>query len=267
MLGPALLFCPADRPERYEKAVTAADVVILDLEDAVAPDRKVFARDALRASTLDPSTTIVRVNPFGSVDFDLDLAALADTRYRRVMLAKTENATALDALRGFEVIALCESVLGIENCREIAAAENVIALMWGAEDLIASLGGRSSRTADGVYRDVARHARSRVLFAAIGAGKLAIDTVHLDIADQDGLSIEAADAAAVGFAATACIHPTQVAVIRAAYAPTGEERRWAEAVLEAATSGDGVFRFEGQMVDEPVLRQARQILASARAMP
>ncbi len=264
MLAPALLFCPADRPERYVKALNAADAAIIDLEDAVAPDHKVAARQSLRLaleqSVLDPLRTIVRINPCGTADFDLDLEALVGTGLRTIMLAKTERASDLDRLAEFDVIALCENVIGVQNAREIAAVPHVIALMWGAEDLIASLGGRSSRTAAGAYRETVGFARSTVLFAAVAAGKLAIDAVYFEIADLDGQFAEASDAAAVGFSATACIHPSQVAVVRSAYAPTPEEIRWARAVLHAATSGEGVFRFEGSMVDEPVLRQARIIL-------
>ncbi len=111
--------------------------------------------------------------------------------------------------------------------------------MWGAEDLVASLGGTSSRHQDGRYRDVATHARSAVLLAAGAAGKPAVDTVHLDIADLDGLAAEAEDAVAVGFAATACIHPSQVETVRAAYRP--DEAQVAEAVelLEAARAAGG----------------------------
>ena len=101
--------------------------------------------------------------------------------------------------------------------------------MWGAEDLVASLGGTSSRHADGSYRDVARAARANVLLAAGAAGIPAIDTVHLDIDDLDGLRAEAEDAAASGFAATACIHPSHVAVIREAYASDGRAGRLGDA--------------------------------------
>ena len=261
MLGPALLFCPADRPDRYAKAAEAADAVILDLEDAVGPDNRVSARESVVASQLDPTRTIVRVNPVGTPDFSLDLDALRQSDYRTVMLAKTETAQQLEELAGFDVIALCETPAGVENAASIAAVPHVVALMWGAEDLVGAIGGRSSRHADGSYRDVARYARSRVLVAAAAAGKPAIDTVHLDIADLDGLAAEVEDAAASGFAATACIHPAQVAVIRAGYAPTPDEIAWAERVLRAAESNPGVFRFEGRMVDGPVLMQARTVLA------
>jgi citrate lyase subunit beta/citryl-CoA lyase len=261
MHGPALLFCPADRPDRYAKAAAAADSVIIDLEDAVGPENRASARESVAASHLDPARTIIRVNPVGTPDFELDLAALRQSDYRTVMLAKTESATQLDELTDFDVIALCETPAGVENAGLIAVVPHIIALMWGAEDLVGAIGGRSSRHAGGSYRDVARYARSRVLIAAATSGKAAIDTVHLDIADLDGLKAEVEDAAAVGFAATACIHPSQVAVIREGYAPTPDEVAWAERVLAAAESNPGVFRFEGRMVDGPVLMQARTVLA------
>ncbi len=161
------------------------------------------------------------------------------------------------------MIALCETARGIEGAGRIAETDGVIGMMWGAEDLVASLGGRSSRLGNGGYRDLARYSRERVLIAAGSSGRAAIDSVHLDIADTSGLRAEVEDAAAVGFAATACIHPSQVAVIRAGYAPSDADIGWARRVIEAATSQAGVFRFEGRMVDEPVLRQARIILGNA----
>lgn len=261
--GPAILFCPADRPERYAKAAAAADAVILDLEDAVAPADKPAAREHLRRAETDPARTIVRVNPAGTADHDADLAALADTPFRTVMLAKTEDPARCDALHaaGMRVVALCETAAGVEHAGAIARHPAVVALMWGAEDLVASLSGTSSRFPDGRYRDVARYARSRVLIAAGAAGKVAWDAVHLDIDDLDGLRAEAEDAAASGFAASVCIHPRQAAVIRDAYAPTEAQLAEAEALLAAAEQEPGVFRFDGRMVDEPVLRQARRTLA------
>lgn len=263
MNGPALLFCPADRPDRYAKAAAAADTVILDLEDAVAPADKARARDALLATPLDPARTIVRVNPATTGAHALDLDAARAAGYTRVMLAKTESAADVEATAAFEVVALCETARGIVRAVEIAAHPATIALMWGAEDLIASMNGRSSRFADGRYRDVARAARSTVLLAAHAYGRAAIDAVHLDIADVEGLRAECEDAAASGFTATACIHPSQVAVIRAAYASTDEEREWARALLAEAEGQPGVFRFRGRMIDEPVLRQAREMLRGA----
>ncbi|WP_411720525.1 HpcH/HpaI aldolase/citrate lyase family protein [Mycetocola sp.] len=260
-LGPALLFCPADRPDRFEKAAARADAVILDLEDAVSPADKPAARRALAEHPLDPATTIVRLNPAGTDDFAADLAALASTDYRSVMLAKAESAAEVDRIGDrFRVIALCETARGVLAAPDIAAHPAVAALMWGAEDLVASLGGTASRDADGRYRPLALHARSSVLLAAGANGRAAIDSVYLDIADLDGLAAEVHDAAASGFAATACIHPGQVATIRSGYAPNEIEIAAAEAVLAAAENAGGVFRFEGKMVDEPVLRHARSVL-------
>lgn len=264
MRGPALLFCPADRPDRFGKAAAAADTVILDLEDAVAPADKPRARAAIRESALDPAATIVRVNAVGTDAHALDVEAIAGTAYTTVMLAKAESAAQLDAvanaLPGVRIVALCETARGVLAAEALARHEATSALMWGAEDLIASMAGRSSRDARGRYRDVARHARASVLLAARAHGRGAIDAVHVDIGDLQGLREEAEDAAASGFTATACIHPTQAAVVRAAYAGTDDERAWAEAVLEEATRQPGVFRFRGRMIDEPVLRQARRML-------
>jgi citrate lyase subunit beta/citryl-CoA lyase len=263
-MGPALLFCPADRPDRFAKAAERADAVILDLEDAVAPNRKAAARDALLSNPLDPATTIVRVNAWGSPYFADDIVALAHTEYRTVMVAKTESAEQVSGLERYAIVALIETAAGVVRAAEIAAVDHVVAMMWGAEDLVASLGGSSSRHADGGYRDVARHARSTVLVAAAASGAAAIDAVHLDIADEPGLIAEATDAAAVGFAATACIHPSQVETIRRCYAPDERELDWARRVVTAAEDNRGVFVLDGRMVDSPVVRHAELVLRSAR---
>jgi len=263
-MGPALLFCPADRPERFEKAAERADAVILDLEDAVAADAKVGARGALIDAHLDPERTVVRVNPADSDAFAADIATLSQTDFRTIMVAKAESAKKIRRIDPrFAVIALCETARGVAAAEKIAALDNVVGLMWGAEDLVASLGGTSSRKPKGGYRDIARYARARVLMAAGVHGKAAIDAVHLDIADTKGLRREAVDAAASGFTATACIHPGQVSVIREAYRPDAASLAWARRVLAAADGERGVFSFEGRMVDEPVLRHARTLLTRA----
>lgn len=258
--GPALLFCPADRPDRYAKALAVADTVIIDLEDAVAAGRKAFARQALLDTAVDPARTLVRINPAGTAEHALDLAALARTDYRSVMLAKTESVTDLQGLAGFAVVALCETARGVLAAPEIAGAAAVVAVMWGAEDLMASIGGQSSRLPDGRYRAVASHARSRVLLAAGAAGKDAIDSVYLDLDDQAGLAEESADAVASGFAAKACVHPAQAAVVRAAFAPSDEQVAWARRVVAAVSAG-GVTTVDRQMVDAPLLRQAERVLS------
>ncbi|PQZ94704.1 CoA ester lyase [Arthrobacter sp. MYb227] len=260
-MGPAILFCPADRPDRYTKALERADAVIIDLEDAVAPHDKPAARRALLAHRLDPVRTIVRVNPVGTEDFVADMAAIEQTAYRTIMLAKTETLDDLAAVADYNVVALCETALGILNAGQIAASGNVVALMWGAEDLVASLGGTSSRRESGTYREVALQARSYVLLAAGAYRKVAIDSVYIDIPDHPGLLGESADAAASGFGAKASIHPGQIPFIRQAFSPSAEQVERATRILAAAQSNAGVFAFEGQMVDEPLLRHARSILA------
>jgi len=135
--------------------------------------------------------------------------------------------------------------------------------MWGADDLVAGLGGTASRHDDGRYRDVARYARSRVLIAAKAHGRLALDAVHMDIADTAGLAAECADAVAVGFDATVAIHPSQVPVIRAAYSPTTERVQWARRLLAHVGNDRGVTTFEGRMVDGPIFRQAERVLRLA----
>ncbi|BAH54403.1 HpcH/HpaI aldolase/citrate lyase family protein [Rhodococcus opacus] len=263
--GPAWLFCPADRPERYAKAAAAADVVILDLEDGVAPGDKEAARVALIDTPLDPDRTVVRVNPVGTEDHERDLLALDGTRYTRLMLAKCESADQVLSLAPREVIALVESPLGALAVTEIALAASTIAVMWGAEDLVAAMGGNSSRREDGSYRDVATQVRSSTLLAAKGYHRLALDSVYLDIKDLGGLRTEALDAVAVGFDVKVAIHPSQVAVIREAYAPSDEDVDWATRVLAAVADQRGVFAFEGKMVDAPVLRHAEAILRRSQA--
>lgn len=275
--GPALLFCPADRPERFAKALERADGVILDLEDAVAPERRREAREALlsAAGDLDPGRYMVRLNAVDTPDFAQDAETAKQMGASAVMLAKTESADDVrDAARasGADVIALIETPRGVVNAAEIAGTVGCVGMMWGAEDLVAAMGGATSRfqpeevelgrAADG-YRDVPRHARSAVALAAAAFGPFAIDSVHLDIADTAGLRAEAVDAVALGYAATACIHPSQVEVIREAYAPPAAEVEWARKVLAAAEANGGVFKLDGRMVDGPVIAQAEATMRRA----
>ncbi|OZE27176.1 CoA ester lyase [Rhodococcus sp. 05-2255-1e] len=259
--GPACLFCPADRPERYEKAAARADVVILDLEDAVGAADKAGARESVVSTPLDPSRTIVRVNAHGTEDQAADLDALQRTEYTTVMLPKCESAGQITALASLNVVALIESPLGAMTVFDALAADNAIGAMWGAEDLVAAMGGNSSRHTGGQYRDVAQHVRSQTLLAAKARGLFALDSVYLDIPDLDGVRAEADDAVAVGFDGKVAIHPSHIPVIREAYAPTVEEIEWATAVLDAVEHNRGVFAFRGQMVDAPVLAHARRIVA------
>ncbi|GAA1179233.1 HpcH/HpaI aldolase/citrate lyase family protein [Nesterenkonia xinjiangensis] len=277
-VGPSLLFCPADRPERYAKAADRADALILDLEDAVADRDKPHARRHLRQhlqTLAAPETaelrarTVVRINPAGTPGFAADVDLLAGTGVELVMLAKTESREEVDAaaraLPDAGIIGLCETAAGVTRAEQIASHPQVVALMWGAEDLLASIGGSSSRRPDGRYRDVARQARAQVLLAAATHGAAGIDAIYADIEDTDGLAAEAADAAASGWTAKACIHPAQVPVIRSAYAPTEQELDHARALLAEVPHHGGAFRFRGSMVDLPLVRHAEQVVRRAEA--
>ncbi len=266
-MGPVLLFCPGDRPDRFRKAAERSDAVILDLEDAVGAGSKAEAREAVRAAGLDPERTIVRVQDASASGFDDDLAAVAASPFRTVMLAKAESTEQVDrvvaAVPGARVVVLCETARGVLEAERLAAHDAVVGMMWGAEDLVASIGGTSSRSESGAYRDVAVHARSRILLAAAAFGITAIDAIRADIQDLEGAHAEAVDAAASGFGAKAAIHPSHVEPYRRAFAPTDVEVDLARRILDAATRNPGVFSFEGQMVDEPILRHARSVVARA----
>ena len=266
--GPAWLFCPADRPDRYAKALLAADVVILDLEDAVAPDRKDIARTLVRSLAadyrMDVNRTVIRINAADSPEHAADLRLVEDVGIRMVMLAKAETAESLRGV-GCDVIALIESVRGVRDVDALTATPNVVGLMWGADDLTASMGGTSSRRGDGRYRDLARFARAQVLVAAKARGLFALDAVHMNIPDLVGLAAECEDAVALGFDATVAIHPSQVPAIRAAYRPESAQIDWAHRLLSHVGDDRGVTTFEGRMVDGPIYKQAERILQLAGA--
>ena len=266
MHGPTLLFCPGHRPDRFEKALAAADSVILDLEDATPADRKVEARGRVieALQSLDPERIIVRVNPLNTALGQQDVEALRATDCRSVMVPKTEDPAALEALDPWEVIALVETAAGFRDLDAIAAARTTVALMWGGEDLTADLGGRQSRDDSGAYLPHVEHVRARTLLAATAAGRAAIDGVWLALTDLDGLAHEARQASLMGFRFKAAIHPNHCAVIRSSFMPDDDEVAHAQALIDAAEAADGgAYQFEGRMVDEPLLRQARRILEAA----
>ncbi|MDJ1136972.1 HpcH/HpaI aldolase/citrate lyase family protein [Streptomyces iconiensis] len=264
--GPALLFCPGDRPDRYAKAAAAADAVLLDLEDAVAPDAKERARSEVANAVPElGDRVVVRVNAIGTPWHEADVAAMRRAGARQLMLPKATGPEDLAALGDFEVVALCESAAGVLNARALAHSPHCAALFWGGEDLIADLGGRFARDAHGRYHPVVEQARSTVLLAAGEAGRPAIDTVHIAIGDLAGVGEESVRAADSGFRAKACIHPSHVPAIRAGFAPTEEQATWARDVLAAAGREAGVFVFRGRMIDAPLLAQARAIAGHSAA--
>jgi citrate lyase subunit beta/citryl-CoA lyase len=268
------LFVPGGRPERFAKAAAAgADVVVLDLEDAVAPAHKDTAREHVTtwlAGADSPSAIrpcAVRVNAAGTTWHDDDLAALASLGADRpclVMLAKAEDpevvAEVVQALPdGSVVVALVETALGIARAADLARVTGVARLALGTYDLAAQLG------VDPDHAPALAGARGNlVLASAVGGLAGPVDGVTGDVRDHDRLTADVTAAAALGFAGKLCIHPAQVAPTAAALAPRPEEVAWADRVLAAvAESGDGtdagVVLVDGRMVDAPVVTRARRI--------
>ncbi len=263
------LFTPATRADRFAKAAEAsADVLILDLEDAVAPVDKAAARaialDYLVQEIAGPHHAL-RLNgldtPAGVSDLDALLQAPANPDF--LVLPKTESAghvVILDRLlsasgKSSRIVALVESARGISRLEEIAGASpRLYGLMLGAADLAADLGSAMAR-------EPLADARSRLVAACALAGVAPVDSPFFEVRDPDGLAADVAAAVAFGFVAKAAIHPTQVGPINAALTPTAAEIDRARRILEANQGGVGVV--DGQMIDEAVARKARRVLAAA----
>ena len=209
----------------------------------------------------------MRINGEGTPWHDDDIAALAELPGTVVMLPMASDVAAVEALAPHPVIPLCETAAGVLAAPSLAAAGNCVGLMWGSEDLVADLGGRPGRTPSGTYLPAVEEARTQILYAARAAGVMPIDTILADIANLKLLHDDSVAAASSGFAAKACIHRSQVAVIRAAFRPTPEEIQWARGVMVAAAAASAVFQYAGRMVDAPVLAHAAEILHQARSMP
>ena len=252
------LFVPGDRPERYEKAAASgADVVIVDLEDAVALERKQKARECLREALSLGLRAFVRINSPATVEGTRDLATLAGSRPAGLVVAKSAGsadiATVRERFPGLPLIALIESIAGIEHLREIAESDGVEVLAFGAHDLCAELGARATP-------DVLAAWRSRIVFAARAAGRGVLDAPYLFLLDDAGLAADARRAVEFGFDGKLAVHPKQVLPIRAAFTPLPEELRSARAIVQKATAG-GVAVHEGTMIDRPMLLAAERLLA------
>lgn len=275
-----MMFTPADRPDRFEKATHRADVIILDLEDGASQELHDEARHNIEQSNLDPARTVVRVCSPDLPEFEEDIACVRRTQYTTVMIPKVDGPTP-DV--GLHVIATLETPAAVLRAREIAHGPGVVGLFWGAEDYTAELGGIYSRlqtdergwegyhgSAEGPYRPIVAHLRMTTLLHAAEAGIVAIDAVHADFSDDSGLRDEALDAARIGFAATAVIHPRQVPVVREAYRPTPDQVAMARRIVEATTTDTGrthgAIKVDGKMVDAPLFRQAQILAARADAL-
>lgn len=261
------LFVPATRPERISKALASgADRVIVDLEDAVAENLKVEARDNLdRFLNDNPSAQIlVRINAPGHPQQAEDIALChRHAGVVGVLLPKVESAeqVALVAATGKPVWPIIESALGLQALPAIAQSEGVERLSFGALDLGLDLGLSSGTAAAERILDQARYG---ILLQSILAGLASpLDSVFPDIKNPEGLAQMAADARDMGFGGMLCIHPAQVEVVHQTLMPDSDELNWAQRVMSASASGEGVFVVDGQMVDAPVIGQARRVLQRA----
>lgn len=267
----SLLFVPGDRPDRFAKAASSgADAVIVDLEDAVAPERKPFARDAVREwlAQLPALPTLVRINPLTSGLSSADCAALADTHATALVLPKAQGAadvSTLATLSALPVLPIAtETPAAIFALGSYASvAERLIGLTWGAEDLPAAIGATAARLPDGDYTPPLALVRSLALFAAHAAGVAAIDTVWPDLADAAGLAAHVARARRDGFTGMLALHPAQIDAIHAGFAPSAAEVDAAAAIISAfaAAPEAGALRVGGRMVDAPHFAAARRLLA------
>ncbi len=269
-----MLFVSGEKSERFPKAMVAgADVVCIDLEDAVHAARKQVAREQVlgwlsRQQASERPSIAVRINGLRTLEGLRDVLALSESQVRLdwLLVPKVEDAADLQALHAWagaryeRLTALIETPRGVENALSIAqAGGKLAALMLGGADLAAELDAQFGW--DGLL-----HARGRLVNAAKAAGLQAWDVPHIDLARPGNLSEETRKVLALGFSCKTAIHPQQISIIHAAFAPLPDELAWAKALLQVLPNGptDGAFIFEGRMVDSPVLRKARRIVELAR---
>ena len=256
----APLFVPADRPERYAKATASgADAILIDLEDAVAPDAKAAARLAVcrQGALPNHNAVFVRVNGPMTAWYADDVAAVSKLPIAGVVLPKAESASDIQALSaslpGKPIIALVETARGLAAARDIARAAESLRLAFGSFDFCADIGVAHTREA-------LLAARSEVVLASrLGDLPPPIDGVTTSIDDAALIADDARYAHMLGFGGKLCIHPRQVVPVRQGFAPSADEIAWAKRILSAG--GGGAVSVDGTMVDAPVRRRAEQILA------
>lgn len=264
----SMLFVPGTRPERFGKALASgADIVCIDLEDAVPQGEKATARqaalDAVAAETDGRNRLTLRINGITTRSGLEDLIALADAPCRPALLfvPKVESAAEIAIIRGVlgdnapGIVPLIESMRGMDAIRDIAAAPGIAAMMFGGADFAGELGVE-------VAWEPLATARGLLVMACAGAGLPAIDVPHIVLDDPEALAAEARAAKRLGFTAKAAIHPAQVAIINEIFRPTAAElaeAREAQAAFVAA--GGAAVRFKGRMLEAPIMRRYQRILA------
>ncbi len=285
----SLLFTPGDSDRKLAKGLTSgADVILIDLEDAVASGNKAAAREKVanflgqeEASTAQPPL-YVRINDLETEWALADLEQIVPARPAGIMLPKARSQADVETLAG--MLDTLEKKAGLEaGCISIlvlapeipqallniasfqTCGPRVTGIAWGSEDLATSLGAHSSLDDQGVYRAPMVLARTMCLCAGSAAGIHAIDTVYPDFRDLEGLKRNAEQAAADGFSGKLAIHPDQVRVINAAFTPSEDEVAHAKRIIAAfeAEPGAGVINLDGAMVDRPHLQHAQKVIERA----
>ena len=289
MSARSLLFVPGDSDRKLAKIEgCAADIVILDLEDSVAPGEKAAARQRVReylaAHPQRPVSRLwVRINPVDSAAALADLVAVVGARPDGIVQPKTRGADdviclgrhlhELEQQQGLAPGAIAILPVATETPEAIFAlgdfrrcGPRLYGMTWGAEDLSAAIGATGNKEPDGAWTQPYQLVRSLCLFGAAAAGVAAIDTLHVDFRDTAGLCAACAVASRDGFTGKLAIHPDQVAPINECFTPSATERAHAQQIVDLFAQHPGVaaLSLEGRMLDIPHLRQAEKILARAR---
>jgi citrate lyase subunit beta/citryl-CoA lyase len=280
------LFAPGDSERKMEKATAGtADIVILDLEDAVAAGEKPKARSMvsafLTANAAQRKRLWIRINPIQGPHGLADLVAIVGSRPGGIMLPKSRGRadvelldhylTALEAACGTDpgttqvIVLVTETAEAMFTTGSYAGAPRLAAMTWGAEDLADALGASENRNADGSYGFTYQLARSLCLVGAAAAGVPAIETIQGDFRDEAGLRKRASEVRRAGFRGMLAIHPAQVDVINEAFTPSAEELAAAQQIVDlfAANPGAGAIGYKGAMLDRPHLARAQALLALA----
>ncbi|TCM39426.1 CoA ester lyase [Novosphingobium sp. ST904] len=280
------LFAPGDSEKKMTKAMEGeADIVLIDLEDAVAPDAKAAARvmvhDFIAANPGQRGRLWVRVNPLDGTHTLADLVAVMPARPGGIMLPKVYGRQdvetldryleALEVANGIEqgstpvIVLITETAEAMFHTGDYKGAPRVVALTWGAEDLADSIGASSNRNADGSYSFTYELARSLTVLGAATAGVTAIETISADFKDLEALKARAEKVRRDGYRGMMAIHPAQVPVINEAFTPTEAEIAEAQEIVDvfAANPGVGAIGWKGGMLDRPYLARAQRLLRQA----
>lgn len=261
-LARSLLFVPGDRPERFEKASSSGShAIILDLEDAVAPERKVQARQHVADWLASGKGAFVRINAADTPWFEADLAMVATCASASLMLPKADQASlsrATSALAARPVMALVETVSGLSELPQMCRMQGLSRVAFGSIDF-----GVDSGIED--IDDAMTYVRSQIVLQCRAAGLPApVDGVSLELKDASRIGQDSQRSRQLGFGGKLCIHPMQVAAVNHAFEPSLEERAWAARVLAAfQASGGAATTVDAKMVDRPVFERARRIAADS----